>query len=109
MYAINKKTGSPITGTLEQMEATSRTVGDSFKKEANGRLKYEFDGWTEPYWDTAKTTNNTHGTVFVDAAGDSVDESDVELVATEPTEVPPAKLRNHNSKTAQSAQNDVHG
>ena len=109
MYAINKKTRSPITGTLEQIEGTCRTVEDSFKRLPNGRLGYDHQGGTDIYWDTVTTTSNVHGTRFVDRAGDAVNESDIELVTTNPAEARPPTPENPNPEPPESAKNHLDG
>ena len=95
MYARNKTTGSPIVGTLESIEARSDTLENSFSRDAEGHITHEHQGWTEIFWNTAKNVKRGEERLYLDEAGDSVPETDIEL-----TETPPASQAKTAAATA---------
>ncbi len=78
MYAIDKKTGKRIVGTLEIV--TGRAEIGSWSRGQNGELEFEYAGGTEIFWDEQKTVERDGQAVYLTEEGDEVLERDIELV-----------------------------
>jgi hypothetical protein len=52
LYAPN---GLRITGTLEHLQAQARINQDSARFDCDGRLVFEYDGYTDCYWETQES------------------------------------------------------
>ena len=85
MYARNRRTGSPIVGTLETLQASARTLEAGFNRDKAGAIEFNHEGYTDVYWNSQQTLTRQGETVFVDEAGDEVVESEIELSDEEAT------------------------
>ena len=95
MHARNRRTGTPITGTLQRLYARAKLIEDRFGRRDDGRLTYEDEGGTEFYYDTSEHVSTNGEKTYLDEDGEQVVESDVELyepatAATKPAERPDA-------------------
>ena len=55
MIARNRRTGSRILGTAEELHARANTDPGLFKRNSDGDLEYEHEGYTEVFWNGQKT------------------------------------------------------
>ena len=95
MHARNRRTGAPITGTLQRLYARAKLLEDRFGRGDDGRLTYEDEGGTEFYYDTSEHVSTNGERTYLDNDGEQVVESDVELHeagagATKPPQRPDA-------------------
>ena len=80
MHARNRKTGSPIKGTSEQLPACSNVSPGRFSRTESGEIDFEHDGYTEVYWNGAHTlTDQRSHVLFLDEAGEEVSGDEIEL------------------------------
>lgn len=89
-YAPN---GQEIEGTLERLSGRSDVDPESWKRNGDGDLGFEFGGWTEVFWDESRTEmrpkynghghpeGDTPGTerIFLDTEGNEWPECKIEL------------------------------
>lgn len=95
MHARNRRTGAPITGTLQRLYARAKLLEDGFGRAEDGRITHEHEGGTDFFYDTSETVRTDGERTYVDDDGEQVAESDVELyepgtAATKPPERPRA-------------------
>ena len=75
------KKGVPIIGTLEILHARADIDLDSVRLTKSGKIKFDYDGNTEVFWDGQMTATNDDGRrVFLTEDGDEVAEGDVLVV-----------------------------
>ena len=80
MHARNRETGAAIVATLERVYGRARVAAEGFDRDASGGIVHENDGsGTEVDWDSSATVERNDQRIYIDAAGDEVVESDVEL------------------------------
>ena len=72
--------GAEIRGTAEVIEACSDTIGDRFERTPDGSVAFEHDSYTEVYWDNQRMVRRQGETVFIDAGGEEIVASQLELV-----------------------------
>ena len=85
MYARNRKSGIAIAGTLERLSGVANINANSFKPGEDGKLAFEYSGWTEVHWNAQRTATDEHErTLYVDDDGDVVTVEDIELTETAP-------------------------
>lgn len=72
-------TGSLISGTLERVYGVAQIEEDSFRAE-NGRLGFEYGGYTEVDWNSQVSVLRDEQLVFVDEQGAEWLEKDITLV-----------------------------
>ena len=80
MYAINKLTGARIRGTLERLHGRAEATEDSFRRDADGNVEFDYDGETEIYWDDGITVRRDDKIVYLDEHGAEVTQDDIVLV-----------------------------
>jgi len=52
--------GKLIVGTLERLVGRANTVVGSFERDENGKLTFEYEGYTEVFWEEQRTVHK-HG------------------------------------------------
>ena len=80
MIARNRRTGSPICGTLEALSAESKTLGNKFSRNDDGSINHEHSGKTEIFWDDQRTRMRRNQTIYLDENGSELVASEIELV-----------------------------
>ena len=80
LYAIYKNTGAQIRGTLERLHGRAEAAEDSFRRDADGSIEFDYDGETEIYWDDGITVQREGQTVYIDEHGTEVTQGDIVLV-----------------------------
>lgn len=69
MYA-KAPNGQLIIGTLEELPARADIQEGSFHRSAEGKIEFEYDGYTEVFWDGQTTVKDDKGAVlFLDREG----------------------------------------
>ena len=81
MYARNRRTGSPITGTLERLDARAGLIADGFGRDEDGHMTHEHEGGSEFFYDTSKQVTADGERVYLDEDGEQVAEGEIELHA----------------------------
>src|SRR6266849_10008976 len=56
--------GRLIVGTLEKLAGRANTVVGSFERDENGKLTFEYEGYTEVFWEEQRTVHK-HGALWV--------------------------------------------
>ena len=80
MHARNRKTGARIVATLERISGRAGLTADGFGRDASGGITHEHDGsGTEPDWESAETAERDGEALYLDAEGNEVPESGIEL------------------------------
>lgn len=79
MRARNRVTGSPIVKSVENIQGSCRLVPDAFERDADGSITLDYEGGTELDWDSGEQATREGEHLYLDAAGEEVLESDVEL------------------------------
>ena len=80
MQGINKRTGSLIVGTYEQLTGRAAVSFDG-RTGDDGRPTYDHLGGTEIFWNAAKTAEtDEHAAIFIDEEGAKVPHDEVEAV-----------------------------
>ena len=79
MYARSRRTGKPVTGTLETIAARSILEADAFSKTPEGVLSHEHEGDTDVLWEESHGVEQARETVYIDADGHEILASEVEL------------------------------
>lgn len=79
MHARNRRTGAPITGTLQRLYARARLLEDGFGRDEDGRVTHEDEGGTEFCYDTSEHVSTGGERTYLDEDGEQVVENDVEL------------------------------
>lgn len=80
MRARNRRTGAAIVASLEVVYGRAGLTADGFGRDAEGRITHEHDGsGTEPDWNTSETAERNGQAIYLDAKGEEVAESEVEL------------------------------
>lgn len=67
MNAYSPK-GKRILGTLERLDGRAEVSENSWKREG-GRLTFDFQGYTEIFWDGQRTAKRKGKTLFLDEDG----------------------------------------
>ena len=80
MYARNRRTGSPIEGTHETLTGRADVTPDTYKRNHDNTITHEYDGYTNVFWHSQLTTERQNEMVYLDADGNEVVASEVELV-----------------------------
>lgn len=93
MHARSRKTGAPIVGTLERLDARCNLVPGGFGRDGKGRITHEHEGGTDFFYDTSEQVRTGDELVYLDEDGEQVAESDIELYEPEPTAPVPAGAR----------------
>ena len=95
MHARNRRTGSPIVGTLERLDARCGLVADGFGRGEDGRITHEHEGGTEFFYDTSEQVRVGDERMYLDEDGEQVVESDIELHDPDgaPEPAPPPRPR----------------
>ena len=86
MLARNRKTGAAILGTLEELPGRADIQTDSWNKDADGKLTFDYNDYTEVFWNGQQTVRvsderGRRSPIFVDEDGNEVTEKDIELHA----------------------------
>ena len=79
MHARNRRTGAPITGTLEKIQGHARLVANGFGRADDGQITHEHQGGTEMFWDTSKQVTGEGERIYLDENDEHVPESAIEL------------------------------
>ena len=80
MKAYSRTTGRMIVGTADTVACMANLILDSFRKDEDGDIDFEFEGETEVFWDSQKTdTDDVGNRYFYDENGDLINETDIEL------------------------------
>ena len=83
MHARNRKTGAAIVATLESIHGRAGLTADGFGRDAAGVVTHEHDGsGTEPDWNSAETAERDGQAVYIDAEGNELVASEIELYET---------------------------
>lgn len=95
MHARNRKTGSPIVGTLERLDARCNLLADGFDRGKDGRITHEHEGGTDFFYDTSEQVRVGDERMYLDEDGERVAESDIELHSEDgtPEPSPPTRRR----------------
>ena len=62
-------TGKLIIGTLERLSGRANTVEGSFTRNENGTLTFEYEGYTEVFWEEQRTARSNGRPIFLDEEG----------------------------------------
>ena len=79
MKARNKRTGSPVLGTLEELKGRANHEHDKYRRTPDGGLEYECDGLATVFWDDQRTVTRDDKPVFVDDNGAELTADEIEL------------------------------
>ena len=71
--------GKLIVGTLEKLAGRANTVGGSFERDENGKLTFEYEGYTEVFWEEQKSVHKHGAPVFLDEDGFQWEETEILL------------------------------
>lgn len=71
--------GKLIVGTLEKLAGRANTVAGSFERDENGKLTFEYEGYTEIFWEEQKTVHEHGAPVFLDEDGFQWEETEILL------------------------------
>jgi hypothetical protein len=80
MKAVNRKTGLEIDGTLETLSGRAEILNDSYQREADGSIEFEWGGETEVFWDEQRTVTRGGKRIFLDTEGNECTEDEIDLV-----------------------------
>ena len=61
--------GKLIIGTLERLSGRANIVEGSFTRNENGTLTFEYEGYTEVFWEEQKTVRRNGRPIFLDEEG----------------------------------------
>jgi len=61
--------GKLIIGTLERLSGRGDIVEGSFTRNENGTLTFEYEGYTEVFWEEQKTVCRNGKPIFLDEEG----------------------------------------
>jgi len=62
-------TGKMIVGTLERLSGRANIVEGSFTRNENGAITFEYEGYTEVFWEEQKTVYRNGRPIFLDEEG----------------------------------------
>lgn len=62
--------GKRILGTLERLEARADIEDGSFFRDESGEMRFEWEGYTEVFWDSQRTLDRKGKVIFLDDDGD---------------------------------------
>ena len=79
-------TGYEIAGTLDVVDATATILPSTFRKDADGRLDFEYAGESEVDWDTQRTKTRNTRRLFIDEEGGVWTEDEITLTEQDPAE-----------------------
>ena len=105
MHARNRRTGAPITGTLQRLYARARLLENGFGRGEDGRITHEDEGGTEFFYDTSETVRTDGERTYLDEDGEQVVESDVELYEPGTAATKPAERRDATSAAPNASAN----
>ena len=72
--------GDPIEGTLESVQGKALIIDESWQRDAEGTLEYEYGGETKMYWDSQISLKNDAGKViYLDEFGEEWTEDEIVL------------------------------
>jgi len=71
--------GKLIVGTLERLVGRANTVDGTFGRDEHGRLTFEYEGYTEVFWEEQKTFHRHGAPVFLDEDGFQWQETEILL------------------------------
>jgi len=71
--------GKLIVGTFEKLVGRANTVNGSFERDENGKLTFEYEGYTEIFWEEQKTVHKHGAPVFLDEDGFQWQETEILL------------------------------
>ena len=80
MYAVNKRTGSRIRGTYERLHGVAEGAEDSFRRNSDGNIEFDYEGGTEVFWDDSTIVQRDGKIVYLDDQGTEVTQDDIVLV-----------------------------
>lgn len=80
MHARNPRTGAAVVRSLERLSGTAVIADDTFVRNPDGSLDYDYEGTTDVHWNGQLTVTRGKDRVFIDDNGDEVLESELELV-----------------------------
>lgn len=81
MKAIDRRTGKRIVGTSDTVLCCAWINPDSFEKNPDGSLEFDFDGETKIYYDTQEQiTGPDRVRMFQDEDANDVPETEIVLV-----------------------------
>src|SRR5437667_8028836 len=63
------RTGRLIIGTLERLSGRADLVEVSFTRKEDGKLTYEYEGYTEVFWEEQRTARSNGRPIFLDEEG----------------------------------------
>ena len=77
--------GVAVVGTLETIPGCARITDGSARRDASGRIAFDYAGDTEVWWDNQITETDamSNERLFVDENGDTLPESEVTIVFDE--------------------------
>ena len=61
--------GKLIIGTLERLSSRANIVEGSFTRNENSTLTFEYEGYTEVFWEEQKTVHRNGRPIFLDEEG----------------------------------------
>lgn len=61
--------GTPIIGTLETITARAEISADTFARNADGSIVFEYEGETEVFWDDQETVRRNGEVIYLDEDG----------------------------------------
>ena len=88
MHARNRRTGAPITGTLEKIYGDAKLIAEGFGRDGDGRITYEHEGWTRLFWDSSEQVTADGDRIYLDENDEHVAESAIELHGEDGTPEP---------------------
>ena len=62
-------TGKLIVGTFEKLFGRADIVEGSFTRNENGTLTFEYEGYTEVFWEEQRTVHRNGRPIFLDEEG----------------------------------------
>lgn len=71
--------GSPILGTLEKLSGRAEITEDSYKKNPDGTLDFDYQGGTEIFYDDQETVVQEGKRMFLSADGNEWPEDQLVL------------------------------
>jgi len=61
--------GKLIVGTFEKLFGRADIVAGSFTRDENGTLTFEYEGYTEVFWEEQRTARSNGRPIFLDEEG----------------------------------------
>ena len=66
---VRAPTGKLIIGTLERLSGRTDIVEGSITRNENGTLTFEYEGYTEVFWEEQRTVHRNGKPIFLDEEG----------------------------------------